>query len=590
MIGAMPRLPRRAPRRGHRLAVAAAVLPLLMTGCHLLFQPELSVTPVAVEFPATASTRSVQIANTGAEGSLLHWDAVAGARLGLSPSRGTLRAGESAELVLTVDRAGLTQTTVLVATVRGAGAAVEVEAVVEPVGVAGPATCDPDPLVRYAGIEPLPLEVAAAAFAAAGVAPTGVVVRWRAPLESTPSAASVAAAAAFTARLPADAAALVRRVVPLVGGAWLASDEPLALARRLAADPAVLWAELDGPVVRRHGTATEGGPDDPYYLDGEQWWLDAFGFAAGRLPPTSVLAHDVVVAVIDTGLHTEHEDLAGAFVAGRSFLGSVVSTDVADSDGHGTHVAGLLAATEANGVGIVGIAAHAGVRVQPIKMFGAGGAGGTITDLANALRWAAGLPVADGGGTPHVNEVRVDVVNMSLGTAVPSATLRVAVIDARCEGVLLVAAAGNDGVAGGVDYPARFPEVLAVGSVDQDMARSYFSDYGEGLVDLMAPGGRPVPVPAGARCSDSLLSTFVGGGYACSAGTSMATPLVAGSAALRIASDPAAFRGDPAALEGSLRSAAAAGPGGSSAEYGYGVLCLDALLTEVSVCGVPVGP
>jgi serine protease len=589
MIGPMARLPRPAPRRGRHLAVAAAVLPLLLTGCQLLFRPALSVTPVAVEFPAAVSTRTVQVANTGAEGSLLHWEADAGARLHISPDRGTLRAGESAELQLSVDRAGLTATTVSIATVRGAGTAIEVEAVVEPAGGAGPAACDPDPLVRYAGVEPLPLDTAAAAFAAAGVAPTGVVVRWRATLESTPPTAP-GAAAALAARLPTDAAALVRWVVPLVGGAWLGSDEPLALARRLAEDPAVRWAELDGPVVRRLGLAASGGPDDPFYLDGEQWWLDAFGFAEGRLAPASVLAHDVVVAVIDTGLHTEHEDLAGAFVPGRSFLGSVVSSDVADSDGHGTHVAGLLAATEANGLGIVGLAAHAGVRVQPIKMFGAGGAGGTITDLANALRWAAGLPVADGGGATHVNEVRVDVVNMSLGTSVPSATLRVAVIDARCAGVLLVAAAGNDGLAGGVDYPARFPEVVAVGSVDQDMNRSYFSDYGEGLVDLMAPGGRPVPVPAGARCADSLLSTFVGGGYACSAGTSMATPLVAGSAALRIASDPAAYRGDPAALEGSLRSAAAAGPGGSSAEYGFGVLCLDALLTDVSVCGVPVGP
>ena len=338
------------------------------------------------------------------------------------------------------------------------------------------------------------------------------------------------------------------------------------------------WVELDGPIVRPTA-APAAQPNDPRYVSGQQWYLDAFGFAAGRLDPAAVGAEDVVVAIIDTGLRTSHEEHAGRIVAGRSFLAGASTTAVEDGDGHGTHVAGLLAAAEGNGLGIVGLATHAAVRVQPIKVFGDGGQA-TIADLAAALRWAAGLSV----GPNPVNGARVDVINMSLGSALPSAELRLAVIDARCEGVLLVAAAGNGGVDGGVDYPAAYPEVISVGSVDHDMQRSSFSDFGEGVVDVMGPGGSPHGDVG--TCGGLVSSYFTADdAYVCLQGTSMATPLVAASAAVLIASDPLAYRGDPAAVESALRTAAARKPGPSSAQYGFGILCLDALLGDDSVCG-----
>lgn len=569
-------------RRAYLIALFAASL--LLSGCEVLFRPQLHVSPQVLEFPVQTATRAVQVTNTGAEGSLLRWDASGASRLTISPMQGTLRAGETEVVWITVNRSGLTESSLLTARITGGREAVEVIAIVDPPATLTPAACDPDPAVRYAGIEPWPLEAAAAAFAAAGVQPTGVHVRWRVPTD----VAMPLDARGVLARLAAAAGPLVTRIVPHDGGAWLSSPDPLVLARRLAGDPAVRWVELDGPIVRPI-VASTALPDDPRYVGGEQWYLDAFGFAPGRIVAPTVLADDVVVAVIDTGLRMSHEEHLDRTIAGRSFLGDASTTGVEDTDGHGTHVAGLVAAAEGNGVGIVGLGTHAGVRVQPIKVFNATGQA-TIADLVRSIRWAAGLSVKVDGNRVAVprNDVRVDVINMSLGSALPSSELRLAVIDARCEGVVLVAASGNGGANGGVDYPAAYPEVISVGSVDQNMRRSSFSDYGEGLVDLTAPGGSPLPGSGG--CG-GILSTYhtADDAYACLAGTSMAAPLVAASAAALIASAPMVFRGAPHSVEDALRTAAGRMPGSSSAEYGYGVLCLDALLTTTSVCGGPRG-
>jgi hypothetical protein len=569
-------------RRAHLIALLAAAW--ILSGCEVLFRPQLHVAPQVLEFPVQTASRAVEVTNTGAEGSLLRWEATGASRLTISPTQGTLRAGETEAVWITVNRAGLTESSLLTARITAANAVAEVVAIVDPPATVTPAACDPDPTVRYAGVEPWPLEAAAAAFAAAGVLPTGVHVRWRAPSDL----ALPLDARGELARLAAAAGPLVTRIVPHDDGAWLTSPDPLALARRLLGDPAVRWVELDGPIVRPT-VGSSALPGDPRYVGGDQWYLDAFGFAAGRVVPSSAMADDVVVAVIDTGLRISHEEHVDRTIAGRSFLGDTSTSGGDDTDGHGTHVAGLVAAAEGNGVGIVGLAAHAGVRVLPIKVFSDTGQA-TIADLVRAVRWAAGLSVRVVGNSVTVprHEVRVDVINLSLGSALPSSELRLAVIDARCEGVVLVGAAGNGGAKGGVDYPAAYPEVISVGSVDESMQRSSFSDYGEGLVDLMAPGGRPL---SGSRGCPGILSSFstADDAYACLSGTSMAAPLVSASAAALIASSPATLRGDPAAVESALRAAAARMPGPSSAEYGHGILCLDALLTTTSVCGQPRG-
>ncbi len=579
-----------AGRTWARLALLM-VLGLSATACQLIFPAELSVTPSLLEFPSGLSTTTLTIENAGEEPSMLSWSIAGSSRLAFSPASGSLQGGASTTVVVSVDRTGLTTTELAVVRVQAGRQSVELDVVIDPFTTPGPAPCPADPSARYASIEPVSLEHSAAAFAAAGVVPTGVIVRWVATAQ--PLGGGVDAAPLD--RLPADLTAWVSAAHDLGGATLFATPSPVALASRMARQPGVLWVELDGPVLRPLATPA-GDPDDPAYVGGSQWWLDAFGFAEGRLGPAEVLADDVIVAIIDTGARTSHEDLVSGLVPGINLVGFSTgvapSASVVDGDGHGSHVAGLAVAQEGNGVGIVGLASHGRVRAQPIKVFSDDG-GATISDLVAALRWASGLTIRAPNGTTYTNPTPVDVINMSLGAegqfGFSSPELRSAVIDARCEDVVLFAAAGNGsggvGVDGGVDFPAAYPEVLSIGSVDESGLRSGFSDYGEGRIDFMAPGGRST---SGA----GLLSTLgsADDAYGSLQGTSMATPLAAASAALLIASDPTRYRDDPAAVEAAMRTAAAKNPGTSSAEYGAGVLCLDALLTTTSVCGVPVAP
>jgi len=580
------------------LALATA-LALSLAACQLIFPANLSVTPSLLEFPKGMSSSTLTILNTGKEQSVMSWSIGESQRLTFSPASGSLQGGGSATVIVSVDRTGLVTTELAPIRVQAGRQTVTINAVIDPIAIAGPAPCPADLGARYASVVPIPLERSAAAFSRAGIVPTGVIVRWEASAQPMGDHRT----ASPSRRIPDELVALVSTTHDLGGATLFVTNLPVTFASRMARQTGVMWVELDGPVIRTQAAIT-GTLDDPRYVDGTQWWLDAFGFVEGRLAPAAVVADDVIVAVIDTGLRTTHEDLITRVVPGINLVGFSAgispSSNVRDGDGHGTHVAGLAAAQEANGVGVVGIASHGHVRVQPIKVFADDGSA-TIADLVAALRWASGLTIKASNGSLLTNPAAVDVISMSLGAegyfGFSSAELRSAVIDARCEDVVLFAAAGNGlkgrtdglpagiGLDGGVDYPAAYPEVLSIGSVDQDQKRSVFSDYGEGLVDLMAPGGQ----------SDSgkgLLSTLASSddAYGYLQGTSMATPLAAGSAALLIASDPQRYRGNPAAVEAALRAAAAKNPGTSSAEYGAGVLCLDAVLTSTSVCGVPIAP
>ena len=524
----------------------------------------------SVTFTGLDSAGVVTLRHDRSVNAPLDWAFDAPARVRATPASGRLNPGERVTIDIDVDRSGLTAATTLqgafLSGARGLGVTftLDVEPVIAP--------CDPDPAVRYAGVRAAPLDVAAAAFAAAGVAPTGVLI------------------GSATHALPVPAGVVT---TAFRGGFRLASDDPLALARSLQDDPRVRWIELDGPILTLDPTPALVVTGDPYYDAGEQWWLDAFGYAAARAAPSGAGA-SVTVAVIDTGIEIGHQDLVGALVPGYSFIdyangGGGGST--LDALGHGTHVAGLIAARADDGIGIAGIAGHADVRVQPIRVFDAQGRT-TFADVAASIRWAAGLPPTPDDGTTPSN-ARADVINLSLGGSVPSAAIHEAAIDARCAGSLLVAAAGN-GIANvgrrdGVFYPARHPEVFAVGSVDENGVRSVFSDYGEGMLDAMAAGGVMVPDRGACAGRKGLLSTYRGANdaYACLRGTSMATPQVSGMAALLITREPARFRtGDAigvARLEALLRRAAALRPGGDPDEYGHGILCLDAVL-GVSGC------
>ena len=206
----------------------------------------------------------------------------------------------------------------------------------------------------------------------------------------------------------------------------------------------------------------------------------------------------VVVAVLDTGV-SPHSELVSALVPGQNFTTSPGGAlDASDRQGHGTHVAGTIAADAASGV--EGIAY--GARIMPVKVLDDGGSGYTSW-IASGIIWAA-----DHGA---------DLINMSLGGPSGTSVEASAIAYARSKGVTVIAAAGNDNVSA-PSYPAAHPGVIAVSAVDQAKAKASFSNYGS-YIDVAAPGV-------------AILSTYLRDGFGSMSGTSMASPHVAGVAAL----------------------------------------------------------
>ncbi|HEX4856312.1 MAG TPA: S8 family serine peptidase, partial [Limnobacter sp.] len=265
---------------------------------------------------------------------------------------------------------------------------------------------------------------------------------------------------------------------------------------------------------------------------------------------------DVVVAVLDTGVVFETPDLMGRLLAGYDFVSDVPTANdgngrdsnsadpgnwissadaqtatfsgcsVRDSSWHGTFVAGQIAANTHSDSGVAG--ADWNVKVLPVRVLGK--CGGLLSDVLDAMLWSAGLDVP---GIPR-NSNPADVINLSLGSASTCSSFEQTVVDrVVAAGALVVAAAGNSG--GAVDSPANCSGVLAVGALDRDGSRASYSAIGAG-VSLMAPGGfsngiiglgnSGTTVPA----SPSLVSKT---------GTSFAAPLVAATAGLMRAINPA---------------------------------------------------
>ena len=280
-----------------------------------------------------------------------------------------------------------------------------------------------------------------------------------------------------------------------------------------------LEASMRGPLARRDSDRFV--PNDPYY-DPYQWHLAQIGMPEAW---SRARGAGAVVAVIDTGVayrtegsFTQAPDLAQTqFVDGWDFIGDDAHPD--DDHGHGTHVAGTIAQSTNNGLGVAGVAPEA--SIMPLKVLDRNGSGGWGA-IAAAIRWAA-----DHGA---------NVINMSLGGGMPSRTVQRAIDYAHEKGVLVVAAAGNSGRSR-VEYPARHEHVLAVGAVRFDRELTFYSNYGEGL-DIVAPGGDLRVDQNGDGMPDGVLqNTLVGGDpnrfdYLAWQGTSMASPHAAGVAAL----------------------------------------------------------
>lgn len=209
----------------------------------------------------------------------------------------------------------------------------------------------------------------------------------------------------------------------------------------------------------------------------------------------------VRVAVLDTGIDPDHPDLEGAIEQTRDFTGEGIE----DLNGHGTHCAGVIAARQ-NEIGFIGTAPLASLLIG--KVLRNDGAG-SLDAVADGVRWAV--------------EERVDILSMSLGAPEGSPGLFEAVHTALARGIIVICAAGNSGAlfTNSIGYPGRYGSVITVAAHDQHGQPSGFSSRGS-AIDFMAPG-------------QDIWSTYRQGGYAKLSGTSMATPFVAGLAALVLA-------------------------------------------------------
>tara|TARA_B100002019_G_scaffold286606_1_gene297339 strand:+ start:48 stop:980 length:933 start_codon:yes stop_codon:yes gene_type:complete len=207
---------------------------------------------------------------------------------------------------------------------------------------------------------------------------------------------------------------------------------------------------------------------------------------------------NVTVAVIDTGCDLNHVDIKDNLLPGRNFVDN--NHNPQDVQGHGTHVAGTIAAID-NSYGMVGVAPA--TKIIPIKSLGDNGSG-SMRDVANGVMWAV-----DHGA---------EIITMSLGSPYPSRALQNALRYARDNKVIVFCAAGNDGNGIDINYPAKFLETIAIGSINHSLGVSDFSCCGDTL-DFVSPG-------------EDVISAAPGNKYARLTGTSMATPYAVGCAAL----------------------------------------------------------
>ncbi len=311
------------------------------------------------------------------------------------------------------------------------------------------------------------------------------------------------------------------------------ADEAAAARAKLAADPDVESVDYDSMATippdeqtqelsatgssmeaECAATAHDGGgfPNDACFK--YQWHLRQIGAPAAWKETNGKGA---VVAVIDTGV-TRVADLAKTkFVPGYNFFAN--TEDASDDHGHGTHVAGTIAQSTNNGLGVAGVAY--GASIMPLKVLSARGSG-SMGAIAQAIRWAA-----DHGA---------NVINMSLGGPFAVGTISSAVKYAHDKGVVIVAAAGNDG-RGRVSFPARYPGVIAVASTQFDEKTTFYSNWGP-EIDIAAPGGNTRVDQNGDGKPDGVLQhTIVPNDithtdYLWFMETSMASPHVAGVAAL----------------------------------------------------------
>lgn len=335
------------------------------------------------------------------------------------------------------------------------------------------------------------------------------------------------------------------------------TTEKMLLA--IGADPRVLRAV---PNYYRYPYAV---PNDPLYP--QQWALQMIQAPAAW--DLQKGAGTVKVAIVDTGIRADHPDLAGRLLPGYDTADGDDDTNppedctILEEMTHGTHVAGIVGAQGDNNTGVVGVCWD-NVRLIPIKVFPNTGGGAAdswiVQGLEESLRRGA------------------QVVNMSLGSPFPSAAIEAKVRELSNSGIICVAAAGNSN--GPVSYPAAYDDCIAVASVGPTGNKASYSCYGP-EIDIAAPGGETTSNdlndPGGVLsciryCFNG--ATTPSNGWGAFQGTSMASPYVAGAAALLL-SNGMPVSSVRAALEGTAQPKGVKIP---NDQYGYGILDVDAAL------------
>lgn len=320
----------------------------------------------------------------------------------------------------------------------------------------------------------------------------------------------------------------------------IAAKIPSVAIDKLSQNPKIRYVEPDVEVFAL-GQTVPWGIDRVF--GGEEYVFETWDITRGD---------GIAVAILDTGIDENHEDLP-------ALLGGVTTVDNthwgSDGSGHGTHVAGTVAALD-NNIGVVGVGPEIGIYA--VKVLSDGGSG-SVDSVVAGIDWAVkqGIPI----------------LNMSLGSSTHSQTLKEACDAAYLAGHLIVASAGNNGNPAGrgdnVGYPAAYESVIAIAASADNDRRANYSSTGP-AVELIAPGS-------------SILSTIPGNGYGTKSGTSMASPHAAGVAAL-------AWAANPTLTNVELREVlqiTAEDLGLASNHQGYGLVRADLAVREVADIAPP---